>query len=608
MHAAATGRVSKGGPEGPEGPEGSLPNMLGRRPDGAALGGHGPARPAHACTCIRRLLPHRDHGDDPCEAHCPAKVTSARALAFPVPNRFQPAFSLNHPVNKYLRFSRLHALLPEILSRLCCKCSQAGRGMLLAWLLDVYRSEQRSEYRGIRHLVLRLLAAFPVRERVAIVPKLLEFPILTDLNPLEKLEYVNPFDVLDLPIQGAVNATLIGGASLEIFYRDVSSDRPGVRAWAASTLRTLHNGGFLDPTASQRFGAALWTRVDEHGLPADTDYPKSEFLVLPHPLDVDPAEGFINYVRGTQFPAQQSQTATTIASADEPKVALCRDICWAQNVAWSVDDIRCVVDRLTTWWDTDKEHWHRSQIRDAGDDHSFLSIGRDLGTRLSLLVSTLAEMVIRYSDSINDEPTRCTVVRVATECSKYNLPALRLEIACTYVWGSPRESVLCRVEDAMASSRTEAVIEALQAMAMLSRHLVTEADREDVLRLLHGASQMIRWRRNTALPAVLGTLGNVVNKHPWALRGDVEKGVLAGLWSSCHGDGYLRGERHGQQTEREFPRRVHAARRETGRCQACVHAVRALSSAGRRRSRPDWRLEVCLSIGQGIPGREKRVG
>ena len=101
MHAAATGRVSKGGPEGPEGPEGSLPNMLSRRPDGAALGGHGPARPAHACTCIRRLLPHRDHGDDPCEAHCPAKVTSARALAFPVPNRFQPAFSLNHPVNKY---------------------------------------------------------------------------------------------------------------------------------------------------------------------------------------------------------------------------------------------------------------------------------------------------------------------------------------------------------------------------------------------------------------------------------------------------------------------------------------------------------------------------
>ena len=98
VHAAATGRVSKGGPEGPEG---SLPNMLGRRPDGAALGGHGPARPAHACTCIRRLLPHRDHGDDPCEAHCPAKVTSARALAFPVPNRFQPAFSLNHPVNKY---------------------------------------------------------------------------------------------------------------------------------------------------------------------------------------------------------------------------------------------------------------------------------------------------------------------------------------------------------------------------------------------------------------------------------------------------------------------------------------------------------------------------
>ena len=52
MHAAATGRVSKGGPEGPEGPEGSLPNMLGRRPDGAALGGHRPARPTAAAAFV----------------------------------------------------------------------------------------------------------------------------------------------------------------------------------------------------------------------------------------------------------------------------------------------------------------------------------------------------------------------------------------------------------------------------------------------------------------------------------------------------------------------------------------------------------------------------
>ena len=140
MHAAATGRVSKGGPEGPEGPEGSLPNMLGRRPDGAALGGHGPARPAHACTCIRRLLPHRDHGDDPCEVHCPAKVTSARALAFPVPNRFQPAFSLNHPVNKYCD----SYLLPVFL----CPCGSwtAGvraqsRPLVQRWAFQMTRSE-----------------------------------------------------------------------------------------------------------------------------------------------------------------------------------------------------------------------------------------------------------------------------------------------------------------------------------------------------------------------------------------------------------------------------------------------------------------------------------
>ena len=41
-------------------------------------------------------------------------------------------------------------ILPEILSRLCCKCSSAAREKLLDWLLEVYRSEHRSNYQGIR--------------------------------------------------------------------------------------------------------------------------------------------------------------------------------------------------------------------------------------------------------------------------------------------------------------------------------------------------------------------------------------------------------------------------------------------------------------------------
>ena len=58
----------------------------------------------------------------------------------------------------------------------------------------------------------------------------------------------------------------------------------------------LHAVGLLDHAASQRFGDALWTRVDDIGLPSDTNYYRFAFLSLPHPTNVDPVERFIRYV------------------------------------------------------------------------------------------------------------------------------------------------------------------------------------------------------------------------------------------------------------------------------------------------------------------------
>ena len=49
------------------------------------------------------------------------------------------------------------------------------------------------------------------------------------------------------------------------------------------------------------------------------------------------------------------------------------------------------------------------------------------------------------------------------------------------------------------------------------------------MKLLKAASEMIRWRRETALWATLKAVGNVVNEHPGAFVDDIESGVLIGL-------------------------------------------------------------------------------
>ena len=262
----------------------------------------------------------------------------------------------------------------------------------------------------------------------------------------------------------------------------------------------------------------LWSRVDEYGLPSDTNYFRFVFLSFPYPEKVDPVERFMQYVRGARFPAQESQTRTAI---EFPGPALCHDICAATDVQWPEGDVRSIVRRLVQWWDNDKAHWLRVQVKEP-----FPSIAKDLGERLSDLIMTLATMVVTYPDSVRDESTRDAVKRVAKECSDYGVPSLRLEVACSYAFAASRDPVLERVKDAMASSCRNAVIDAIYAMNLVSRRTASESEGGDLLELLRAAGQMIRWRRETALESTMGAVGEAVTKHPFAFVDDVESGAL----------------------------------------------------------------------------------
>ena len=358
----------------------------------------------------------------------------------------------------------LAGVLPEILSRLCCKCSRDAREMLLDWLLEVYRSERRPNYQGIRYLTARLLEAVPVAERVAIVPTLLQFPILTELKPLEEREYLNPFDFLVLSKEMMLDEITISDMELDVFFNDASSNKPTVRRWAISTLGTLQLAGLLDRSQVQRFASCLWSRVDEYGLPSDTDYLRCVFLSFPHPEKIDPVGRFMQYVRGARFPAQKSETRTTIEIPGDQGATLCRDICAATDVQWAEDDVRCIVRRLVQWWNNDKAHWLRVRVKGP-----FPSIARDLGERLSDLIMTLATMALRYPDSVRDESTRDALTGVAKECSEYGVPSLRLDVACAYVFVVSPDSALERVTAAMGSPCSDTVIDALYAMDLVSR-------------------------------------------------------------------------------------------------------------------------------------------
>ena len=254
----------------------------------------------------------------------------------------------------------LAEVVPEVLSRLCCKCSRSARDELLDFLLEIYEWEHRWKFKGIAHLVERLFEAFPVRERIAAIPKLLQFPILDVAGSIEEREYANPFVFLNVEKERVSGVPVIADGILDVFFERSASDNSAVREWAVTTLGKLHDLGLLGPAESKRLGNVLWSRTAEDGMPVSSSYYRHAFLNLPHPTRVDPVALFMEYVRRARFPAQESGTGTRIGLGGDTGVPLCTEIIGAKEVPWTDEDARTIVHRLVEWWDADKEHLRSS--------------------------------------------------------------------------------------------------------------------------------------------------------------------------------------------------------------------------------------------------------
>ena len=417
----------------------------------------------------------------------------------------------------------LASVVPEILSRLCYKCSPSAKKRIVDFLIEVYQSDEKGRYRGIGNLTERLLEAFSVNQRIDLIPRLLDFPILSNLDRLEEQEYVNPLTLLSLQRDSISVQPTLANDKLELLLKKASSDDAGARKWVLFTLGRLHDLGLLGAEHTKQFADALWGQLADDGLPSDTNYYPHAFLTLPHPTEVEPVALFKEYVRRTQFPVQTDQTVKISIGREH---TLCHEIQLArQHLDWSDDDVHSIVKRLVGWWDTDKKNLKRTDIPGP-----FGSIADEFKKRFSDLVDTLIAMITPRFNPTDGNAIRETLGRVARELSEYGLPALRLESACLHMFPEGRNGVLQRIEDGMASSTEETVIDSLRAVLVVSERVGSDAEeREDLIRILRVAGQILRWRKDIGLPQAIDTIRHVTRRHPWAFAEDREGSVLEGL-------------------------------------------------------------------------------
>ncbi|NTV46527.1 MAG: SIR2 family protein, partial [Chlorobiales bacterium] len=265
---------------------------------------------------------------------------------------------------------RLAELLPEVISRLCCKCSIETKHRILEFITEIYVSPDKTKSRNVRNLLKRLLSSMSEVEQYSIVPDLLKIPFPEDLNPKDKDEFQNPFLLLNINKKPACSTpTLrIHTGFVDSLFQQATLDDADRRCWAISSLVTLYKLQLLDADQNKRLAAAIWWKTDEYGLPVGTDFYKFAFLRLPYPENVYPSDRFKAYVKATPFPIQKTEQDSGVRITGG-NIPLVNEIIGANSNGesiWSKNDAVEILQRLLEWWDADKERLSENERKPAG--------------------------------------------------------------------------------------------------------------------------------------------------------------------------------------------------------------------------------------------------
>jgi len=417
-------------------------------------------------------------------------------------------------------------VIPEILSRLSCKCSLQAKNKLFDFLFNIYNSELKNKYRGIRHLVNRLMEAYSNRQQFDMIPKLLEFNIASGIYPISRDEFPNPFMFLQVEREEAKKwkKSKLEKKHIVSLLTEASSADPDKRRWATFTLSKLYQLALLEKKDIDTFSKALWDQIDNFGLPANTVFYKFVFLDFPHPKNIDPVSLFKNYIKNTPFPIQQNQKGSGIAITGG-RVPICNELLGAsRSIQWTQEERTRLLQQLVEWWDTDKAFLEKEKksYRDT-------TITDEFKARFSNLIDVLENVIAPYLSPETENNIKNDISRLFSEFTQFGLFALRAEAACSYIFLNNTKDLISRIEDALVSNNHELVVDGLKAVLVLIRKIKGSLYEVDVAQLLIALAHIIRSRKKIGLPSGLNAVTMLIKEQSSLFTNDMENLILKGL-------------------------------------------------------------------------------
>ena len=423
----------------------------------------------------------------------------------------------------------LAGIVPEILSRLCSRCSYETKEDLLEFLFEVYESEHKLKFQGIGSLVRRLVGSCPIHELAGMIPRFVRFSFPAGIGDMHNRDFPNPFTFVESPSTVSIDRGLLDADVLGDVFDWASSQDANARTWALTTLGTLYDLQMLGPEETEAFGDVLWQGAGDGGMPTELAFRRNALLRFPHPSEVDPMQTFMDYVRTAISPIEEDEESISVAVEE-----LCVDIRAAASVPWSDGDVQGIVGCLIEWWEKD---WHRLKLLTLRERTTGVELplfgSETLKTRLDGVAWTLALVIGRRWTAISDSGMLSEVRRVVDEMGQVGMgTSLALEMASTSLFPQWRERVLRSTEDSVCCGQRAVVGNALRAIVVESARTgpggsPNDGEFEDLGRLLNVLSQVICNSAGETLVTAMKVMADLVERHPWCLGGEAERRVLS---------------------------------------------------------------------------------
>lgn len=317
----------------------------------------------------------------------------------------------------------IKSVVPEILSRLLSKCTEAEKAATLELIIDSVNSDIYSDYSELNKLSKGFMSAVSENDILNYLPDLIRIPSKSTNEELSFRNFKNPLYYLSKT--GHLEKELINfprgfhidKSNIKNLIDGIENGPSEIRRNNTSILFPLFFMDILSEEQKSSFTDALWSLTDSNGFPEHTDYLKFAFCLLAPPNNSDKSSLIKDFILNQNFPIQKDRTEKSIPFIGGA-IYLCSEIIGvSENIGWTTNEIHTLFEKFFYWWDSDKEF-----LKETGSD----DIKEEFNSRFMTLSLALQSLSKSDTSSVSEAEIK-KLKSMIENMADYGLPVCSLK-------------------------------------------------------------------------------------------------------------------------------------------------------------------------------------